>query len=114
MTLRVRKNVLVRTIIGTAGSVLAGFVVWYVMYTHTGKTDPTGDSTYWRVGYPTLIALSAVWGLVLGYPGALFACAMLATQLVCVLFYASLHGPQVPIGFILYVFFAVPLVLAAL
>lgn len=102
-----------RTVAAAAVSIIAGIAVWLVMYLNTGKTDPTRDDIYWRAGYPAFILLSAIFGFFLGYRGWMFACGMLATQLIIVLIFSPRDNPQLPIGLMLYVFFAVPLVIAA-
>lgn len=95
-------------------SIAAGFAVWWAVYILTGKTDPTGEDIYWQGGYPALALLSGVFGFFLGYGGWIFAIGMLATQLVVVLFFSPMDNPQLPIGLMLYVAFAVPLVIVAL
>jgi membrane protease YdiL (CAAX protease family) len=109
----VLKSPTTRTIAAAVASMVAGIAVWVFMYLYTGKTDPTGDDIYWRGGYPAFVLLSALFGFFLGYRGWIFACGMLATQLIIVLIFSPRDNPQLPIGLMLYVLFAVPLAIAA-
>jgi hypothetical protein len=98
---------------GILVALAVAFVIWRIVFIQTGATDPTGEDMYWQWGYPALLLASAMFGFGFRGNGWIYAVVMLLTQLFIVLLFSPKDNPQLPIGLILYVGFAIPLILAS-
>jgi hypothetical protein len=98
-------------IIGGALSALIGIAVWLIFWKSAGKSDPQSTDSYWNIGYPIFMAASCILGYFFNKWPWQWGTIIILFQLIPGFFMLSGDLNLLPLGILLHIFFAIPLVL---